>query len=239
MRKLKFICVALVIFMLTSCGLNPGSDAKYLDAEHDVIIYEGSEYLLADGYVIHSRHLDYPSGNSADLVDYDQDKLSLLDSIVGGFGTFVFYSKNKTILYVMDEDRDKYYIRSDKFDYYISLLDGEEPPVYYIKSEMTRTISLLDEEQCDVIGDVLYGDAEALPYDAYISSAGFNPVGKLNGGEDDWEFYCSEYELYYSDEFGFGITKAQGKSVYIIPREYDSLFEFSLSDSDVTAEETN
>lgn len=232
MKNLKLICVALVILMLTSCGFNPSSFAKYSDEKHDVIVYEGREYLLAEGYVIHSRSLDNPSGNSADLIDYDKDEPAWLDSIFGGLGTFVFYSDNKTILYVMDTDGDKYYIRNDKYDYYISLLEGEEPPAFYLKSDQTKTITLLDEECRDVLGDTLYGDGETISYEDYSSGEGFAVVGELYGGEDDWEFYCSEYSFYYSNEFGFGIAEDESTTVHLIPREYDELFGFSMSSSD-------
>ena len=246
MRKLKFICVALVIFMLTSCGLNPGGDAKYLNAEHDVIIYEGSEYLLADGYVIHSRHLDYPSGNSADLVDYDQDEPAWLDSIFGGLGTFVFYSDNKTILYVMDTDGDKYYIRNDRYDYYISLLEGEEPPAFYLRANILRyateesssyrePLYKVDDELYEVFADAVYAPDDVMSYSEY-SDKGKRIIeaGILHGGVSDGEFYYALCPFYYNHEFGFGIAVGEGDDVmiHLIPREYDEMIRESCYSED-------
>ena len=155
------------------------------------------------------------------------------------FGESVFYTKNKTILGYTENGLHyvKFFIREDKYDEYIELLNGAVPPEFYLQvyalryaadesTSYTKSMVHVDDEFYEVLKAAVYEPVEVMSYSEY-SDKGKHIIetGILHGGETDWEFYCSAYPFYYTDEYGLGIAVGKGDDVklHLISRGYDEM----------------
>ncbi len=232
MKYIKFICLLMALLSLVSCTSSSEEYAQYLDEKHDVIIYDDNKYILVPDCDISARSFDDPSGNSLNLIDHDENKPKWGHDFSGDF---VFFSDNKTILYrpATDDETAKYYFREDKYDAYVDMINGEEPPAFYLDAYIRDGYDLSsyhgsvtnvnDDEFFKVISDTIFYPEVVIPYDEYSMSENFMHEGIVYGGETDWEFYSSAYPLYYSDTYGFGIAVDDGNDLnfHLIPREYE------------------
>ncbi len=244
MKYVKLICLLLSFLTLASC-MSSAEFAQYLDEKHDVIVYDGYEYHLADGYDISSRSFDNPSGNSVKLIDHDEKKPGWRHDF---FGESVFYTKNKTVLGWPGTSNKFFpcYIREDKYDEYIELLNVAIPPVFYLRANILRyateesssyrePLYKVDDELYEVFADAVYAPDEVMSYSEY-SDKGKRIIeaGILHGGVTDGEFYYALCPFYYNHEFGFGIAVGEGDDmmIHLIPREYDEMIRESFYSED-------